>query len=696
MKARAPVVALAVALVLVLGSGCRASAPQPPVPPYELTTVFTGQHAFRAERLRSIVLAELARLAGTRPTKADVDDAAFALELAYRTRGFPFVRVDYELIELPEAPPCARFTIDEGPLTLVGELRLEGFSALDPVRARAFLGAAAEGGPYDEDRIEAGVAALRQEYLRLGHLRVSIADPEVEFDAERDEAVVTIRVGEGPASLVREITFEGGLPQFAAHEQALRRKLLGQIHGTEVELELQNSLREAHLERGYPDVEVEVDTVVDETSGDVRLTVRTTPGERVRIAAVVARGNVRTKLSAIQSLLGIEAGDVYDPEARREGFSALYATGLFESLSIELEGTGPERTLVVEVEEARFVQIRMEPGWGSYEGPRVLLAIDEINFRGLGQRLSLEGTASPKAQGAKLSWIDPRFLDTHFAAETTFFTEQREEPSFSFSRIGASFFLRRRWSELWSSSLGYEIRPTNVNDDLQETPFTPLALDGESTGLTDDANTAALSVGVVLDDRDNVLLPTRGQRASARFEWADDGIGSQVEFCRAQLEYTRLFRLGQESVLASSARTGVIARHGTTDEIPLPERFFNGGESSVRSFEEDELGPVDLAGKPIGGESSTTLGLELRRQIVGNLAGALFVDAGNVTEERQDYLDFPDFRYALGVGLRYLLPVGPVRIDFGLNPDPKDIFAGGTRVGKEDEYALHFSVGFPF
>ncbi|NOT28915.1 MAG: BamA/TamA family outer membrane protein, partial [Planctomycetes bacterium] len=172
-----------------------------------------------------------------------------------------------------------------------------------------------------------------------------------------------------------------------------------------------------------------------------------------------------------------------------------------------------------------------------------------------------------------------------------------------------------------------------------------------------------------------------------QLEWADDTLGSDTEFVRAQLEFTRLVRLGDEDVLAASVRTGVIAPFGSTDELPLPERFFNGGENSVRSFQEDELLPAGALGDPLGGEAATTLNLEWRRLLTGNLAGALFIDVGNVALEVQDYLAFDGLRTGLGVGLRYLLPIGPVRVDLGVNPDPKD---------DEDELVLHFSVGLPF
>ena len=589
------------------------------------------------------------------------------------------MRVEYALVDVAE-PPVARFRIDEGPRVLVRELAFTGLAALNPEQARAFFGAAARGGAYAPETIEAGVKRLRARYFELGHLRIAIDEPAVEFTPARDQATLTIAVHEGPAFRVRALDVTGGVPEMTERERALAHPYIGRRYAPEFELELRNALLEAYAHRGYPDTALALESAFDEESGDVRLALRVTPGERVHVGHIVVRGNKRTRVPAIEGLLGIEEGELYDSERVRAGFRELYATGLFETLRITPAGEGPVRDLVVEVEEARSVRVRVEPGWGSYEGPRVLLGIDESNFRGLGQRLGLEGSVSDLAQEVRASWVDPRFFGTPFTAEMTVFAEQREEPSFEFSRVGAGWFLRRRWNEDWSSSVGYEFQPTNVLDDQLQVPLSP--------DVTDDADVAMLSTGIVLETRDNQLLPTRGKQVRGLFEWADDAFGSQVEFLRLQLEYTQLFRLGSQFVLAGGARTGVIAPFGSSDTIPLPERFFNGGENSVRSFEEDELGPKDPnTNEPIGGESATTLSLELRRPIAGSVAGALFVDSGNVTQRYEDYFDFPDFRYGVGVGLRYLLPIGPLRLDLAANPDPDD---------EEDEYVLHFSVGFPF
>ncbi len=672
MKTRlVPLAAGALALFVL---GCRSTGPSEIPLPFVLDLEFDGAESVDSAQLEGVVRRELARLEVATPDKAAVDDAAFALELFYRERGHAEVRVEYEF---DPGPPRARFHVHEGPRVTVSEFVVEGPAEIPLARVRAFFEPMPSDGAFDEERLRAGLDALRLFYGEHGHLRIAIDPPQIRFDEERAHVAVHIVLREGPVFRVKAVEVRGGASELVAREAQLARQDSGRLYRPVLLPELEHGLAEEYLRRGYPDVKVRAHPELDETSGDVRIVVEVAPGDRVRLAHFRFQGNARTKDSAILGVMGLEPGSTYDSERVREAFRELYATGLFESVELRVEGTGPERTLVVDVVETHSVQIRIEPGWGSYEGPRILLGIEENNFQGRGQVLALQGTASPRAQATRIAWIDRDFLGSSFTSETTFFAEKREEPSFNFTRRGFSFFLRREWTRDWTSTVGYEFRPTNVTED--NLPSLPQDLDSDS-------EVAALSAAISLDDRDNVLLPTRGRQGRVRFEWADEAFGSDTEFLRAQFDFTQLFGLGQ-NVLATSARTGVIAPFGSTTEIPLPERFFNGGENSVRSFREDELLPAGASGSPTGGEAATTLNLELRRNLVGNLDGALFVDWGNVAFQVQDYFDFDGFRTGLGTGLRYLLPIGPVRLDFGFNP---------AAHGEEDEFVLHFSVGFPF
>lgn len=663
---------------LLLAPGCRSTGDELPAPVAALPLRFEGNAALAREELDGRARAELARLGVLALDRPALDDVAFALELAYQERGYPEVAIGYAL---EQGSGGALFRIDEGPLVRVRELAIEGAAALEPARVRARLKRFDAGRPFDREGLVRAVDDLRELYLERGHQRLALPEPELVFH-EDDTVSITLRIDEGPAFRVERVSFAGGAPELAA----LERQRADELHDEHedrryvpgVERALEARLVEDYRHRGYPDAELDITPVFDEASGAVELACELRPGPRVTLDDIRITGNVRTRTEAVRSALGLEIGMLYDSEELRRAFRDLYALGLFDSVEVALEGSGERRALVVTLHETRSVEIRLEPGWGSYEGPRLLAGISENNFRGLGEIVVLEGTISLRARSARVAWIDRDFLGTRMISEASFGVEQREEPSYEFVRQTFGYFLRKPFGPDWQASLGYEFRPTNLVDE---------SLLGIAPDIVEDTEVGALSVGVALDDRDNPLMPTRGRRGRARLEVAEDVVGSDTEFVRANFEYSHLFRLGEQDVLATSLRTGVMQPYGVSDDVPITERFFNGGENSVRSFREDELGPKDASGDPIGGEAATTLNLEYRRLLSGNLAAAAFADAGNVAFDSFDYLRFDDFRAALGLGLAYLLPIGPVRLDFGWNPAPR---------ADEDDWVLHVSVGFAF
>ena len=144
-----------------------------------------------------------------------------------------------------------------------------------------------------------------------------------------------------------------------------------------------------------------------------------------------------------------------------------------------------------------------------------------------------------------------------------------------------------------------------------------------------------------------------------------------------------------QTMLAFGARVGIIHKLGTEStpfDLPIDERFFNGGSNTVRSFNERDLGPHDRHGDPLGGEFETIFNAEYTFPIYGELQGAIFFDAGNLLPSSENP-SLAEMRYAIGGGLRYKLPIGPIRLDYGVNPDPQR---------HDNDGAFHFSFGFAF
>ena len=167
-------------------------------------------------------------------------------------------------------------------------------------------------------------------------------------------------------------------------------------------------------------------------------------------------------------------------------------------------------------------------------------------------------------------------------------------------------------------------------------------------------------------------------------------------------------KLPHEYILGLRATTGLIFPIRDQISIPISERFFNGGDNTVRSYKHSELGPKDNNNEPVGGLGYNVFSIEVRKRFYRNFAATLYVDAGNVSPNRSllesdftpytsrsDLLNdtfndfFSDFKFGIGIGLQYLLPVGPVRLDIAYNPDPEEIW-------NEDNWVFHFSLGMAF
>jgi outer membrane protein assembly complex protein YaeT len=558
----------------------------------------------------------------------------------------------------------------------IRELALDGFEAVDTDDLPGLLGDVQVGAPFVLARLERVGREVKGYALERGHLAVVVPEPVVERVA-RDAVRVELVLRRGPRHVLRAAEVEGGAAELREQLDAVEAEAKGRVFVPHLPYELRARVLRVHGEAGYPDCAVEIETEQDEASGDVELVLRTEPGPKVRIATIEVRG---TELAArrLRARLELERGDVYDAERLDRSFQSLYATGLFDSIRFGLEGQGEQRTLVVDVVEAPSLQFFVEPGYGSYEGPRVRLGVDENNLFGSGRRGSLEGWYSELARGVELQFADPFLFRAPITGQATFFAKDREEPSFTVDEVGTELALRREWSAVLSTNAAVKYSATDLSDVDLAASVPPQFVDSADIG--------ELTFALAYDTRDNVLMPSSGRLARFHTGVATELLNSSIEAFENGVDLATLIPVDERTQIVARGSTAVIAPFGGTDDIPLQRRMFNGGENTVRSFREHRLGPVDPNNEPVGGEARSLVSLELRRGISGNLSGAVFYDAGNVELEYEDYFEMDGFRHAVGLGVRNLLPIGPLRLDAAWNPDHRS---------EEDEWVVHFAVGLP-
>ena len=668
---------------------------------------FEGNDHISATVLRRAARAELEAFVQNAGREADLEDAVFQMEITYRGEGYAFAEVRYTR-SVREDLVQAVFTIAEGPRVLIQSMEFTGRTAAPAddlaalfVPSRMIFDPSSNR-PFVQSEIQAGASLVRDFYLARGYLDVNVGAPNFSFSENRTRVNITIPLSEGRLYRLTDLRFMGDLPETAAENlQALRQEMVGKAYNRGQRLVVQSRLEEIYGNLGYAEMQVALKEKRLPAPDGMLLEATIASGEQFTISDIQVRGDMKTKPDFIRRRIKLQPGDRYSLTRERESFRALYRTGLFSRVELILEDQGrpAERTLVVSVVELPSREVYIEPGWGAYELLRLKLGWREKNLWGGGRNVGIESIVSVKSRQVVASVVDPWFLNTEIIADVPLYYNYREEPSFTQEDIGVSPSFSRQMSDHISATAAYNLRNTDISDVDAAT-----SEDIE----TDTYNFASIKLQGTYDDRDDPFYPSRGKRFSFGIEQADSALGGDITFTRLTAGMRYFYSFNRETVLGLRYATGFIYPGPGETTVPISERFFNGGENSVRSFRQSELGPKDLSGDPVGGLAFNTINIELRRRLVGDLSGSLFFDLGNVAPNRSysqggrrppedrsdavsDTLDdfFNDFRPGIGVGLQYKLPIGPVRCDLAYNPDADDD-------RDEDEFVFHFSVGMAF
>jgi outer membrane protein assembly complex protein YaeT len=435
--------------------------------------------------------------------------------------------------------------------------------------------------------------------------------------------------------------------------------------------------------------------------GRINLAADINGNEKVRISEVVISGNTSTHTSFIRDRMELKPGDIYTNAKRRESFRKLFDSGLFARIAIELTPPGQDgsRNLEVTVDELPTREVYVEPGWGSYEKLRLRAGVSEKSLFGTGRNGRIDGLVSTKSESLTLSYTDTWLLQTDISMNIPLNYENRDEPSYTSEELSLSVQLSKNFSKNLTLSTGYLYKIAQLYDLADHTPLQQ----GD-----ENYNKGTLGIQAVWDSRDDIFYPSGGLRLAGGLDISLPVLGSEIEFGRITLGCRYFFELPREYIVGLRATTGLIIPIRGQTSIPISELFFNGGDSTVRSYDHSELGPKDDNNEPIGGLGYNVFSIELRKRFYKNFATSLYVDAGNVSpnrsliekgflpySDRSELLDdtlndfFSEFKFGIGVGFQYLLPVGPIRIDVAYNPDPEETW-------DEASWVYHFSLGMAF
>lgn len=640
--------------------------------------------------------------------EALVLQAVERLERYYQERGHYKVAVTTASESMP-GQMRLRLAIEPGPLYTLEEVRFVGNELVDDSRLaelmttspRRFLTLGS--GRVVDAVLAADLDNVRAYYALQGFLDCRVAPPRVE-ELDGGELAVTIAIDEGLRRRVTAVAFEG-VEAFTADEleQLLAGRELLRAGGPYHPLLVDDSvrvIRARYEEAGYSGAQVSAVTEWNDARTRGAVTIQVLEGPRVSIDRVIVRGNRKTRSRVIRRALDLAPGEPVSGARLLEAQRRLYRLGAFSKVEVRLAPADPgstTRDVVARVEEGKTRRVTYGLGYDTEDGARGLLGFSSSNVAGRGYTFGADLRLSQRDSRLRLSFDQPYVWGHAVPLTYTLFYVDEERESFNVLRRGGRVEATREFGTNHRASLIYDYRIV-----LAES-LTAAADGGADVPPREDRSIriSSLIPNVFFDGRDDPVNPTRGGSTFAQLQYAFPFLNTTEEFVKLFVQDTRHLSLGRFGVVATSIRAGAIEPFRAAVEDPvvpedllssrvsIAERFFAGGFSSHRAYRLDRLGipgETTVGGDPVGGTGLLLANVDYRFPVVGAVGGVVFADAGNVWADWRD-VDPRQAKLGVGLGVRYLSPIGPLRLEVGWKLD---------REPGESPYAIFLSVGNPF
>jgi len=604
------------------------------------------------------------------------------------------------------------YDVDRGPKVSVRSISFDGAPSVPADEILSAMQTTVDrwntSGKLETPALKSDTEAIRAVYLGHGYLDAEVGEPMVRLSEDRRKADIVIPVREGEVWRIGEVAIEGAsaYPEASLRSATLLTK--GDVLRPSAVDSAQERLRDILDANGYPDARVRSGIQGPPETATVTFVVE--EGVRQVLSRVVIRGNTRTASRVILREMALSAGDPVSRSGILESQRKLYALGIFRSVDLRLapdEDAEGRTRLVVSVVEGDPLLTAFGLGYNTEQSFQEFAQVGHNNLFGTGRSASIFLSHSALQRRAQLNVTDRRLFGIPFEGLITAFWEKDERESFDVRRRGGAVQLKHQLSRQITLFGRYGLEDVALsNVDPNFDPNSDIAIQ--------DVRLANVAGSMARDTRDDILNPARGTFSTADARLYLTAVGSERQFARLFSSHAWFHPLSTRTVLGASARVGSEWPLASTTEVPLSERFFAGGDTTLRGFGIDQAGPVEMGSlKPIGGEFSVILNGEVRFPIIGALKGVVFYDTGNVfltsgafrlsgTEEvhlggtaaLQD-----GFRHTLGAGIRFDTPLGPLRVEYGRKLDPRIgrfCFDSGCVTRHESRYELFLSVGQAF
>jgi len=637
-----------------------------------------------------------------------------AIKSYYVDEGYYHVNVEYR-IETNETGDRADviFVIDEGMALRVKQIDFEGNFSIPSGELKKLMSIRTawwfiRKGAFDEEKFESDLARIATYYRTKGFLDVQTSS-RVEYSENDKDIYITVVIDEGKKYLVGDIKVTGELAFPGEEVRDLILMRTDDPFDYEMMKEDIENVRLFYYDRGYMNAEIDMQHRYNPTTDRMDLTYIIDSHDEIYVGRINILGNTKTRDNVIRREVRVYPGERYDGKSLRRSKERIYNLGFFEDVYFETVPTEEKdvKDLNVTVKETKTGEFSFGGGYSSIDSFIGFAQIRQKNFdimdfpafTGGGQDLTVRAEVGSSRTNYFLSWTDPWILGYPLLFGFDVYREQHDRSGISGygydeTRTGGSLRFGKELTEYLAMGLIYnleEVKISSIPDNATE------ALRKESgTNLI-----SRLTWNVSYDRRDNRFSPTKGFITGCSLENAGGFIGGDKDFVKGWFHGSYYHSIIENVVLELKGRVGLSDNYGDSDDIPIYERYFAGGATTIRGYEQRAVGPRDPGSNvAIGGEALVIGNAEVTFPIYKNMIkGAVFYDVGNVWASVRDIFSGNDtdvsgskhsggYKQGTGIGVRVKTPIGPVKLDYG--------FPLNDNYDDEKEGQFYFSVSHGF
>ena len=648
-----------------------------------------------------------------------------------QSQGYYDVDVDFRVLPVANDVKTIEYVISRGQRYKLVHLAINGnkYFSEETIRERMFMQPAAfhmRHGRYSEAfrrKDEENIANL---YRANGFRDVKVTSiVDRNYKNNPGDIAVTVNIEEGEQWFVENLAMRGFNQVNADEIRSQLASIAGQPFADVNLASDRDSVLTYYYGHGFPSANFTASWQINGQPRHVNVIYTVTEGERQYVRQVLTSGLRITRPSLVDKRITLKAGDPLSPIEQTQIQKKFYDLGIFARVDTAIEnpdGQTQHKYVLYNFEEANRYTLTLgvgaqiarfgtpstanlsSPGGTTGFSPQFSATLSRLNFLGMGHMISFRGSYSSIEKRGSISYLQPRFRNAEGRnlTYTVLFDNTLDVRTFAAKREEGSVQLSQEFSKSLTGLFRFAYRRVSVSNVVIPVLLVPQLLQPIRLGI--------LSASFVQDRRDNPADPHRGIYNTVDFGVTGKFFGSQRSFGRVLFRNATYYKLTRNVVLARQTQFGVIrpfsAPAGVSEQesVPLPERFFGGGADSLRAFPFNQAGPRDTGaplvpggpasqptGFPLGGNALFFNNVELRFPFIGeNVQGVIFHDMGNVYSSlsnmsfkfhQKNLQDFDYAVHAVGFGVRYKTPIGPIRGDlaYSINP-PSFVGFNGTPV----------------